>query len=669
MLVQDPQHPELWVNPAWTGGEPGTFAVIIGVSAYAHLTGRADTYELGQLHVSALTAYRFFCWLRDSYRHPDKPLARCWLLLAPTEREVEPAMPQTPEPTFEGCRTAIGQWFASMQNLNSVYSEQSRAVFFFSGHGLEVRHDKQILLPSDYLEPPVALVNRALSTYNLYAGLRALPVPEHFFFLDACRNDHEALRVLSLEGTEVLNVHPSYNARPDVKSPIVYATGPGAVAWQPTDPATGASVFGRALVEGLKGERGMQPSCDEQRCWVNFRGLEDFLDPRVTELMMAAGAKVKQPVRIWGPVGKTDICEVPRPAEHLEAPGDALDVAAKYGLYLQERGRAAGMDVVSWPDGWRPSAAAGKEAAHDLLRSETLTELLWNARVYDLHARRWSELKADAEPPPLTCVQLASSAGRHRAYRLDVQLISHGAYWVELEAEWVKQKVACVLPGDEAAPPRYTIEIDVDESPIRGELIITDFDVVLSPDNPERLGQAAALWSEFRAGDIDKAATPEEMQLLERALADKVRSPLAATVAALLLLRAWRHDLLHDWPRNLAEGFPDRPDGCVVWAEQLLRTTNRESPAAVVPWLLRLQERGLPHTAEGLTHAARQVPELLRFAFSDPSVLRAEQREQYDRLTALGKRLRQAMTAFRPGGLCTTFIGRKELVTPALLIS
>jgi hypothetical protein len=658
MLVQnDPQHPELWENPNWTEKEPGTFAVIIGVSAYAHLTGQDDTYKLGPLHVSALTAYRFFCWLRDHYRNPDKPLACCWLLLAPTEAEraVEPLMPQMPEPTLEGCRKAIGQWFARMQKLNSVFLEQSRTVFFFSGHGLEVAPYKQILLPSDYLEPPNRLVNWALSTYNLYTGLLPLPVPEHFFFLDACRNDHEALRVLSLEGTQILNAYPSYYARADVKTAIVYATGPGAVAWQPTDPATGPSVFGRALVEGLKGEHGMQLSCDEQRCWVNFRGLQDFLDPRVTELLMAGSVKVKQPVQIWGG-GKIDICEVQRP-EREEALLAALP-------------EVADVDVVSLPGGWRPSAAEGWDASHALVRSETLTDLLWNARVYDLHARRWSELKADAEPPPLTIVQLTRSAERHRAYRIDVQLISHGAYWVELECGWIKQKVACVLPGDEAAPPRYTIEIDVDveEGSIPENEIITDFDVVLSPDNPELLGQAAALWSKFRAGDIDRAATPEEMQLLERALADKVRSPLAATVAALLLLRAWRHDLLRDWPRNLAEWFPDRPDGCVVCAEQLLRTTNRESPAAVVPWLLQLQERGLPHTAEGLTHAARQVPELLRFAFPDPSVRSAEQGKQYDRLTALGERLRQAMTAFRPGGLCTTFIGRKELVTPALLI-
>ena len=56
--------PGLWVNPAWQAGTPGTFAVIIGVSAYPHLVGGeaevSETFGLGQLRVSALTAYEVF---------------------------------------------------------------------------------------------------------------------------------------------------------------------------------------------------------------------------------------------------------------------------------------------------------------------------------------------------------------------------------------------------------------------------------------------------------------------------------------------------------------------------------------------------------------------------------------------------------------------------------
>ena len=78
-----------------------------------------------------------------------------------------------------------------MQGLDSLVCEKSRSIFFFSGHGLEVTQDMQILLPSDYLSPPNRNVNMAISTYNLHYGLQALPMPEHFLFLDACRNDND----------------------------------------------------------------------------------------------------------------------------------------------------------------------------------------------------------------------------------------------------------------------------------------------------------------------------------------------------------------------------------------------------------------------------------------------------------------------------------------------
>ena len=56
--------PGLWEDDAYQPGEPGTFALVVGVSAYAHLDGgptpARQTYRLPQLAVSALTAVRFF---------------------------------------------------------------------------------------------------------------------------------------------------------------------------------------------------------------------------------------------------------------------------------------------------------------------------------------------------------------------------------------------------------------------------------------------------------------------------------------------------------------------------------------------------------------------------------------------------------------------------------
>ena len=399
-LEPDQTHHGLWFNPEWTPGKPGTFAVVIGVSKYDHLTGDDQSYRLGQLYVSALTAYRFFHWLKDEYRHSDLPLAKVWLLLSPTTAEME-QMANFPltgflQPTFSNCETAIGEWYAAMQVLDSTVSEESRALFFFSGHGLEVTQDRQILLPSDYLSPPLRNVNKAISTYNLYSGLRALPVPEHFFFLDACRNDHEKLRELSLDGTPVLNPCPSWRARADVISPIVYATGPGAVAWAPMGPKQGISVFGRALVECLECVEGVEAWHDNQRYWVTFRGLEDYLAPRVSALLQEAGLRIKQPVRIWGPAGKTPICEVAEPSQSRSffdfAPKDEpsrAEVFLDFAPKLEET--IPGLSPVPLPRGWRGTDDSLVKLSN-IIQNEFMKKLLSEVKVYDFSEHLWLSL-------------------------------------------------------------------------------------------------------------------------------------------------------------------------------------------------------------------------------------------------------------------------------------
>src|SRR5262245_35479803 len=67
--------------------QPGTFVFIAGVSAYRHLDGSKDSLTLGQLAVSALTAYQVFRYFDEAYRHRTAPIAEVTLLLAPTARE------------------------------------------------------------------------------------------------------------------------------------------------------------------------------------------------------------------------------------------------------------------------------------------------------------------------------------------------------------------------------------------------------------------------------------------------------------------------------------------------------------------------------------------------------------------------------------------------------
>ena len=141
-----------------------------------------------------------------------------------------------------------------------------------------------------------------------------------------------------------------------------------------------------------------------------------------------------------------------------------------------------------------------------------------------------------------------------------------------------------------------------------------------------------------------------DLPMLEELVRSKLQSPLGATMAAVILLRAGRRDLLHDWLRNLAEWFPDhRMDRCYGPNTFCSRPTGRRLPTEAVDWLLRLRQRGLPQYAGVLGWAVRQNGEVLERAR-----LGKRQREA---LGELHQQLRQALRFFRSGGLFTVFAG------------
>lgn len=85
----------------------------------------------------------------------------------------------------------------------------------------------------------------------------------------------------------------------------------------------------------------------------------------------------------------------------------------------------------------------------------------------------------------------------------------------------------------------------------------------------------------------------------ERLLLQKMQDPYAAAVGAYLLLRLENFDLMHDWPRNLADWFDFLPDGCVIRAWQLMATDSSRE-AEIRDYLLAAATRGIPVFTEGL---------------------------------------------------------------------
>ena len=309
--------PGLWVNRDYPAQTSGVYALIIGVSRYDHLLEGGDpapdAYGLGQLSASALTAYKFFSWLRDVYTLDGRPVVRARLLMSPLRKGVGRVLADelenceaaicahAPEATFGNCRTAIENWYAEMQMLRA--SASGRSLFFFSGHGLELRQNYQVLLPSNWLRPPNQPRDEAISTRNLIDCLPYLAgVSSHVLLIDGCRNDLDKLRGTSLTGMAILNEELPYAVNPQFEKAVLYSTASGLRAYSPK--VGSLSLFGQALLEGLNNKA--DPVLDEapielnrksNRYTVEINKLASYMKGRVAALIKAANESVVQVVR------------------------------------------------------------------------------------------------------------------------------------------------------------------------------------------------------------------------------------------------------------------------------------------------------------------------------------------------------------------------------------
>jgi hypothetical protein len=669
--------PGLWVNPAWQEGQPGAFAVVIGVSRYEHLEGGAspaqEAYGLGQLAVSALTAFEVFRWLDGTFRVEGCPIARCWLLLSPTAQELahEPALQTNlTAPTFDHCKKALRFWHHHMSRSPAAAAEHSRALFFFSGHGLEVHQEHQVLLPSDYLAPPSPSLDDAISTDNLKKGLASLAVRHHLFFLDACRNDHQALRAKNLKGATILTEDESALTNAERIAPQLYATASGQQAYQQPDPEKGLSLFGRALLDGLAGTPDLELDCAGALCAVNLYPLHGYVKRRVIELIDAAKAQVRQPVKLSGIVDNEAITFVDRPRMLGTPPSPAPTVrgigpkglreaspVAEHSRALHDRALTVTRSLDA-PMRERVSRQ-DDQIAHDLFGSENVTAF-WTTRlrVFRLGRRDW----LDANALRLHSVERDEDT---RTYRVDMEFAENArddiGHWLQT-SDGAGTTHACVLSADKHALPIFSIEFDVSFDDGSGRQL-SRLDAYLSLQNTGMLGAAAEMWSRYRTADVGEAVRAFELTTLEQMVREKLDSPLAATVAGIILLRANRLDRLHDWLRNLANWFPERPEGSALWAEQLMRrpADRKEAVSEAADYLADLTTRGLPHTAEALSYAVRLADVLVRLERR----ISARQREK---LKILGQRIQTTLPFFRPGGLFTAYSGFPADTNPAELV-
>jgi len=111
---------------------------------------------------------------------------------------------------------------------------------------------------------------------------------------------------------------------------------------------------------------------------------------------------------------------------------------------------------------------------------------------------------------------------------------------------------------------------------------------------------ADATLNYLRRGDFGAARTMEEWaENSQNLLYTKMEDPYAAAVGGYLLLKLQRFDLMRDWARNLADRFPFLPDGCVIWASQMIHQEPSKE-ADIKKYILAAVGRGLPVYTDGL---------------------------------------------------------------------
>lgn len=532
---------EAFAADGWDADSPGTLALVIGVSRYPHLAPGPEgsptynKYGLSELNVSALTAYRFAAWLRESYQYSTGPLARCWLLASPTDEELqlEPGLASVAEPTFRNCEDAIWDWYSTALRLPAAHAEKSRLVLFYSGHGLERTLDEQLLLPSDYLER--GLVNRAINVRDLRQALAACGVPQQLFLIDACRNDHQRLRDLGfgLTGTQVLNPVDSSRVLPNLDSPVLYGTSSGQQAFAPRAVQDGLTLFGQALLSGLMTPPEDSLERDSDRCVMLVHQLQQYMNARIAQLLLDYGSDARQVVSMGGQsFGAFVVSEL---ACDAAVPDDVPSVRDS-----ERAGRTASVAFADATHG----QLIGDEEGEDPFGDAGMAQLWSGKRL------RLSD-KTDGSTPELTLVRVdrRGTSLYDIVFRIDSDPRA-SVLTLAAETDDPSHAFECHLPwlGTGAL---HALHLTRDDA---GAIVHAEADLDLA--NIGLLGVTAEAWRAYREQSATVAAGLLSDDMLTPVLDGAEPSPLPVVVGCFLRLlagrpieRAWLEKMSIVWPR------------------------------------------------------------------------------------------------------------------------
>ena len=320
-----------------------------------------------------------------------------------------------------------------------------------------------------------------------------------------------------------------------------------------------------------------------------------FVEAQVIRQLARANARQGQPVRLGGSVRNEEITYVYRSAPTGQ-PGDGIrGVSPISPVPLTSDDVLRNMEMIDvFAMGTRQDATRVPPSViwgirNELFGNERVADI-WNDRIrlYALHGRR--ELNLDHLLIHAVATTRDGTGGR---FELSVRAQDPTGFWLQLH-DGMGCPFAAVLPSDKHQSARYLIEFGVGDA-MGGKTEIKHFSASLGSNNSKLLAQAVEIWRRYQVADFAGAVDEFETGQLRQTVREKIDSPLAATVAALVLLRADRIDLLQNWLENLSNWFPEMSDPPVLRAWQLAHTESQRllTLQNVTNWLAQLEPRGL----------------------------------------------------------------------------
>lgn len=718
-LAPDATDVSLWAHP--NAAASGVHALIIGISDYPHLLGgsgaqAAVTGGMGQLEVSARTAARVFDWLNRRGHVGGAPVASCRLLLAPRpgqdKTDVDAlTLGHYDDALFTSIRDAAEAWEDALTK-GGQSGAPNVAFFFFSGHGVE-HLASPALLAQDVLNPSTNRGARAAVSFDsVWRAVKTYGIDRAFFFVDACRNAPDIVRTLNLVGEELLQP-AHYSTRAADALLWLQATRAGEFAYQP--PVGDASIFGRALLEGLEGLPPDHTPYDRTSVpWrLVFEGLESHVQQRVLDLLREHSTTLIQPVEPGGyPYKpKTLVAEKapqvpavlprsvqpsppPQPAAspHTGAvpprlPGDlslagVVDAPTFDLLTRRSDSILKTFDNVSRDKlygGPFIFEISGAVSEADLLDGRALSDFNVMHRVFDSESMThpWIDslvlLDADTHAPaPRDALHLVGARAERGENALTAWIDVHvapargKALWIQVGGDESLRAHAVVVPRDLnfPMPVRLDVSFQRNANPKEWRWAIDSFTARIAPPNDMPV-EAEEVWRPMwdiqrlnnlvNLGSAVRAAA--DFNVLEQTLRVKEESPVAAALAAALLLRAGALDQLHEWPRNLAKRYSWLPDGAALWAETLLQRVELGTLESSLINEARasfeeLASRGPPLLSPVLVLAARRL-----------SFWKQQRKERHLNLAC--EKIEKAAQYWVPGGMFVAFSGDVAELSPA----